>query len=164
MTSLFAFNPWGLFIGFEKEDGNLVYVGGALLLCGLLASAVPVWRRQDLATLLAAGALIIFAFYFLPTRAHERYLFPAVALLAPFAAVSWRGLLAYVALSAAFAASLLYALSFIDRVALTPELYDVLRAPPTVWVIGLTLMAAALGWVWLLILRVGARKLGAPAT
>jgi Gpi18-like mannosyltransferase len=158
MTSLFAMNPWGLFIGFEKPDENLVYVGGALLLGGLLASAVPVWRRQDLATLLAAGALVIFAIYFLPTRAHERYLFPAMALLAPFAAVSWRSLLAYVALSAAFAASLLYALSFINRGALTPELFDALRAPPAVWAIGLTMMAAALVWVWLLLRGVGERE------
>jgi Gpi18-like mannosyltransferase len=151
MTSLFAMNPWGLFIGFEKPDGNLVYVGAALLIGGLFASAVPVWRRQDLATLLAASALVIFAIYFLPTRAHERYLFPAMALLAPFAAVSWRGLVAYIALSAAFGASLLYALTFINRAALTPELFDVLRTPPTVWVIGLTMMAAALAWVWLLV-------------
>jgi dolichyl-phosphate-mannose-protein mannosyltransferase len=163
MTSLFAFNPWGLFIGFEKPDGNLVFVGGVLLLGGLLASAAPIWRRQDLAILLAAGALVIFAIYFLPTRAHERYLFPAVALLAPFAATSWRGFLAYVALSAAFAASLLYALSFINRAALTPELYDALRAPPTVWAIGLTLMAAALAWVWLLVRGTGAQRLDAPA-
>jgi Gpi18-like mannosyltransferase len=151
MTSLFAMNPWGLFIGFEKPDGNLVYVGGALLLAGLLGAAALVWRRQDLATLLAAAALMAFAVYFLPTRVHERYLFPAMALLAPFAAVSFRSLAAYLVMTAAFAASLLYALSHIDRGVLAPWLYDVLRAPPSVWIIGLSLMGAALVEVWLLL-------------
>jgi Gpi18-like mannosyltransferase len=153
MTSLFAMNPWGLFIGFEKPDGNLVFVGAALLVGGLVAATLLVWRRQDLYTLLAAGTLIIFAIYFLPTRAHERYLFPVMALLAPFAVISWRSLLVYVVMTAAFAGSLLYAMSFINRGALTPALYDALRAPPMVWVIGLTLMSAALLQVWLLLRR-----------
>lgn len=60
--------------------------------------------------ILAVGLFVIFAFYFLPTRVHERYLFPAMAVLAPLAAGNWRVLVAYLLLTAGFAASMLYAL------------------------------------------------------
>jgi dolichyl-phosphate-mannose-protein mannosyltransferase len=150
-VSLFALNPWGLLIGFEVPDGGLAVVGAGLLLIGLLAATIPLWRRQDLAELLAAGSLIVFAFYFLPTRAHERYLFPAMALLVPFAVVSLRGLAAYIVLSAAFAASLLHALTYINAGAVPDRIYQVLRSPPSVWVIGITLIGAACLEVWLLI-------------
>jgi dolichyl-phosphate-mannose-protein mannosyltransferase len=150
-VSLFALNPWGLLVGFEVPDRGLAVVGAVLLLIGLLAATIPLWRRQDLPALLAAGALIVFAFYFLPTRAHERYLFPAMALLAPFAVVSLRGLAAYLVLSAAFAASLLYALTYINAAAVPDNVYQVLRSPPSVWVIGITLIAAAAAEVRLLV-------------
>jgi hypothetical protein len=150
-VSLFALNPWGLFVGFEIPDGGLVVVGLVLLVIGLLASTIPLWRRQDLPTLLAVGTLIAFAFYFLPTRAHERYLFPAMALLAPFAAVSLRSLLAYLVLSAAFALSLLHALSHAAPHALSEQLRDALQAPPSVWAMGLALIGAACVHVWLLV-------------
>ncbi|HYN63106.1 MAG TPA: hypothetical protein VES36_00760, partial [Candidatus Limnocylindrales bacterium] len=150
-VSLFAFNPWGLLVGFEVPDGNLAWAGVALLVTGLLAATIPLWRRQDLPALLVAGSLVVFAFYLLPTRAHERYLFPAMALLAPFAAVSLRSLAAYLALSAAYAASLLYALTYINSAAVPEPMYDVLRAAPSVWVIGLILIGAACVEVWLLV-------------
>ena len=150
-VSLFALNPWGVLVGFEIPDGRLALVGLALLVLGLVLSTIPLWRRQDLPTLLAVGALIAFAFYFLPTRSHERYLFPAMALLAPFAAVSWRSLLAYLVLSAAFALSLLHALSHAAPHALSADLRDVLQATPSVWAMGLALIGAAAVHVWLLL-------------
>jgi Gpi18-like mannosyltransferase len=150
-VSLFALNPWGLLVGFEIPDGNLAWVGVTLLLIGLAAATLPLWRRQDLPALLAAGSLVVFAFYFLPTRAHERYLFAAMALLAPFAAVSLRSLAAYLALSAAFAASLLYALTYINPGAVPDPLREILRADPAVWLIGLTLIGAACAEAWLLV-------------
>jgi hypothetical protein len=149
-VSLFAFNPWGLLVGFEVPDGGLAVAGATLLVIGLLAATIPLWHRQDLGALLVAGSLIVFAFYFLPTRAHERYLFPAMALLAPFAVISLRSLPAYLVLSAAFAASLLYALTHINAAAVPEALRDGLRAPPSVWVIGLMLIGAACVEVWLL--------------
>jgi hypothetical protein len=163
MVSLFAFNPWGLLVGFEVPDGNLAYVGVVLFVLGLLAATAPLWRHQDLPALLAAGCLVVFAFYFLPTRAHERYLFPAMALLAPFAAISARSLVAYLALTAAFAGGLLYALTFINSAAVAEPLADILRAGPTVWVLGLILMGAAGAEVWLLLRREGLARLAADA-
>ena len=152
-VSLFALNPWGLFVGFEVPDGGLATVGVVLLLIGLGAATIPLWRRQDLPTLLAVGALIVFAFYFLPTRSHERYLFPAMALLAPFAAVSLRSLLAYLVLSLAFAASLLHALSYASPRAIAEPLRELMLTDAAPWVIGLPLIAAACAHVWLLIRR-----------
>ncbi|HYK98365.1 MAG TPA: phospholipid carrier-dependent glycosyltransferase, partial [Candidatus Acidoferrales bacterium] len=108
-TSLYAFNIWSVIGDFWKPDDDYVVRGGILLAAGLLASCALVWRRRDVPTLLAAGALATFAFYFLPTRAHERYLFPAFALLLPIATVRARLLVPYVALAVSFAVSLFFA-------------------------------------------------------
>lgn len=147
MTSLLAFNPWGLLIGFDKPDGWLVVVGGILLVLGLAASVIPLLRRRDLAALLAVGACIAFAVYFLPTRAHDRYLFPAVAVLAPLAVVSGRRLVTYLVLSVAFALALVYALATITPFPLPEPMREVVLAAPSVWAIGIVLMASAVVWV-----------------
>jgi predicted membrane-bound dolichyl-phosphate-mannose-protein mannosyltransferase len=108
-TSLYAFNIWSIVGDFWKPDDAYVTAGAALLLLGLAASCIPLWRRRDVPAMLAVGALAAFAFYFLPTRAHERYLFPAFALLLPIAAVRARVLFPYVALAVSFAVSLYFA-------------------------------------------------------
>jgi predicted membrane-bound dolichyl-phosphate-mannose-protein mannosyltransferase len=59
--------------------------------------------------LLAVGAFAAMAFYFLPTRAHERYIFPAFALLAPFAVTRARVLMPYAVMAATFFATLYFA-------------------------------------------------------
>ena len=158
-VSLFALNPWGLLVGFEIPDGVLGIVGLVLLAIGLAAATIPLWRRQDLPTLFAVGALVVFAFYFLPTRAHERYLFPAMALLAPLAAVSLRTLVAYVVLSVAFAASLLHALAYASPGSLDPTLVELMRTEGIPWVIGLPLIGSAVVIAWLV-----ARQEGMPAS
>ena len=108
-TSLYAFNGWSVFFDFWKPDTDLVFWGGVLLVAGLVLSVVPLWWRRDTAMLLACAILAALAFYFLPTRAHERYLFPVFALALPLAAARWRVLLPYVVLALAFALSLYYA-------------------------------------------------------
>ena len=154
VVSVAAPNPWALLVGYEVPDGGYAIVGAALLLAGLVAAILPLRRRHDLWTLLAVGALIVFAFYFLPTRVHERYLFPAMALLAPFAAVSWAGLAAYVVMSAAFAASLIAALAVamphsIGRLPIA----EPLLTPAALWTMGLGLGLGALAFVWLMLRR-----------
>jgi Gpi18-like mannosyltransferase len=109
-SSLYAFNIWAIEPGFWKPDDGIVVIGGILLAVACIAAVVPLWWRRDLPTLLAAGALTSLAFYFLPTRAHERYLFPAVALLVPFAAARWRTLPAWLVLSLLYAVTLIFAL------------------------------------------------------
>ncbi len=108
-TSLYAFNVWSIVGDFWKPDDAYVVVGGALLVVGLVLACVPLWWRRDVASLLACGALAAFAFYFLPTRAHERYLFPAFALLLPLAAMRARLLVPYLVLAISFAATLFFA-------------------------------------------------------
>ncbi len=110
-TSLYAFNPWGLTVGFLKPDEGYFAIGAALFAIGLALSLIPLWWRRDVAALLAVGTYAVFAFYFLPTRIHERYLFPALATLAPLAAMRSRLLVPYVTIAAMFTLSLLYMLS-----------------------------------------------------
>ncbi|MGH2377547.1 MAG: phospholipid carrier-dependent glycosyltransferase [Candidatus Limnocylindria bacterium] len=108
-TSLYAFNVWSVFGDFWKPDAGFFVIGGALLALGLAGSLLPLWRRRDVAAFLAAGAFAAMAFYFLPTRAHERYLFPAFALILPFAVLRPRVRLPYAVLSVAFFVTLYFA-------------------------------------------------------
>ncbi len=150
-SSVNAANIWGLLAGYNKPDGGLLYVGAVLLLIGLVAAMLPLLRRQDLFTILAVGAFVIFAFYFLPTRVHERYLFPAMAVIAPLAAANWSVFVAYLLLTAGFAASMLYAL--VDTTGFTswPWLDDLVSLPVArIW-ISLTLIATAATLVILLL-------------
>ena len=110
-TSLYAFNPWSLFADFWVADDPYVVTGGLLLALGLAASCAVAVRRRGADRFLVAGALATMAFYFLPTRAHERYLFPALVLLLPVVA-SRRALLApYLTLALSFAVTLVFALT-----------------------------------------------------
>jgi len=152
-TSLHAFNPWGLFVGFGVPDDPYVLIGSALLLAGVVGALSGLRRGDDLATLLAVGAVLVLAFYFLPTRVHERYLFPAMALLVPFAVATGGQFIAYLALAAGFAASLLYALHDTTPFDLPASLADALVSPAGVWAIGLVMIAAAAAWTWLLLVR-----------
>ncbi len=108
-TSLYAFNVWSIVGDFWKPDDAFVGFGLILFVVGALAACVPLWWRRDTAAFLAAGTLAACAFYFLPTRAHERYLFPAFVLLLPLAAVRARLLWPYVSLTLGFALTLYFA-------------------------------------------------------
>ena len=119
-TSLYAFNAWSIVGDFWKPDDSYVVIGGALLVLGLIGSVVPLWWRRDTATLLACGAFAAMSFYFLPTRAHERYLFPAFAILLPFAVTRARLLWPYVALALAFFVSLYFAFTRYAQNGLAP--------------------------------------------
>jgi predicted membrane-bound dolichyl-phosphate-mannose-protein mannosyltransferase len=108
-TSLYAFNVWSIVGDFWQPDGPYVVYGVLLLALGLLLACSLLWWRRDTATFLAAGAIAACAFYFLPTRAHERYLFPAFVLLLPLAAMRARLLWPYIVLALTFALSLYFA-------------------------------------------------------
>lgn len=143
-TSLGAFNIWALVVGFRVPDAPYVGIGAVLLGAGVIGALLPLRRGHDLATLLAVGLMLAFAFYFLPTRVHERYLFPALALAAPFAAVDRSSLAAYVALSLGFALSLLRVLVQITGFRTWIELDALLVSDAMVWLIALILFGSAI--------------------
>ena len=77
-------------------------VGGALLAL-LLFVVVPVLvaRRPDRLTILVGVSVLALAFFAVPTRVHERYLFPLFAIAAIPFAFSWRWRICYIVASVA---------------------------------------------------------------
>jgi hypothetical protein len=163
-ASVHAPNMWALAFGYDRPDTGWGGVGLALLAAGLLVAQLPLVRgRRDLRTLLVVGAFVIFAFYFLPTRVHERYLFPAMAVLAPLAAVSRPVLAGYLALAAAFALSLLYALVDTTPFTLPQDWEEVLVTPEMVVALSIVMLLAALTLVVQLSSGAGSRLAGDAA-
>ena len=89
-------NPWsGLGDTFQRGNDTDValvigsiglswqQVGVLLFAAVALLALVQVARRDDVRGVLLASLLLAIAFFVLPTRVHERYLFPALALAAP---------------------------------------------------------------------------------
>ncbi|MFN2418530.1 MAG: hypothetical protein ABR593_06350, partial [Candidatus Limnocylindria bacterium] len=89
-------NPWsGLGDTFQRSNDTDValvlgsiglswqQVGTVLFGAVALLALAQVARRDDLRGILVASLLLAIAFFVLPTRVHERYLFPALALAAP---------------------------------------------------------------------------------
>lgn len=79
---------------------------GALLFG--VAALVALWtiaRRDDPAGLLVGALTLAVAFFALPTRVHERYLFPALALAAPLVSRTWKWAVLYGVLTLSFFAN-----------------------------------------------------------
>ncbi|NJD26715.1 MAG: phospholipid carrier-dependent glycosyltransferase [Chloroflexi bacterium] len=83
-----------------------VAVGALLLLAAVAIVAAVVWRRPDRRTILVGLVVLSVAFFVLPTRVHERYLFPFVGIAAILAGASLRWRVAYVLGSAAVFANM----------------------------------------------------------
>lgn len=83
-TSINAYNFWGV-VGFWIPDNtswnNLSYqMWGYLLMANYWIVIAYLYLRKKL-SIYAFAALATLAFFFLPTRAHERYLYPAIVFL-----------------------------------------------------------------------------------
>jgi Gpi18-like mannosyltransferase len=78
-----------------------VAVGAVLLVAALGLVLLRLAWREDRRSILIGATVAAIAFFLLPTRAHERYLFPAFALLPLLAVIDRRWLWATVALSVA---------------------------------------------------------------
>ncbi len=83
-----------------------VFVGTSLLLLAMLAIVLVAARRPDPRTLTIALAALAVVFFILPTRVHERYLFPFFVVGAVLAAASLRWRAAYGVLGVANALNL----------------------------------------------------------
>lgn len=84
-TSINAFNLWGLISGMWVPDGSLYILGWALFGAFAAFTLYVLNRRfKTSSEFLAvyAAFMLLFAFFMLPTRIHERYLFPAISVLA----------------------------------------------------------------------------------
>ena len=83
-----------------------VLIGTALLLAAIALILSLVARRPERFTLLVGLAVLALAFFVLPTRVHERYIYPffPLALILALVSVRWRR--AYIALSATTLANL----------------------------------------------------------
>ena len=80
-------------------------VGTVLFAAAVLVALWQVARRDDPAGLLVGALVLAVAFFALPTRVHERYLFPALAFAALLVARSWRWAVLYVVLAVSFFAN-----------------------------------------------------------
>ena len=150
-TSLYAFNGWSIFFDFWKPDNGLVVYGALLLAAGFIAAVLPLWWRRDTAMLLACAVCTGLAFYFLPTRAHERYLFPVFALALPFAAARARVFAPYAALAVGFAVTLYFAFTRYEQLVdlRVPQIIEAtLFGRPGQIAIAVVMIAASAYLVW----------------
>ena len=83
-TSLFAYNFWGI-IGFWINDSQsfflLTYQQLGFLLLGIYLIYILFLYFKKGVSLYTVSALLFLAFFFLPTRVHERYLYPGLIFL-----------------------------------------------------------------------------------
>jgi len=118
-TSLHAYNFWAL-LGFWEPD-TITHLGLTYQQWGILALvtfvAFVMWqlhRRYEPRSAIFAVFLIMFGFFMLMTRMHERYLFPVLALLA----LGWYTrftLWIYIGLTATYLANLIFILSYLNN-------------------------------------------------
>ena len=122
-TSIYAFNVWA-FHGFWKPDSarllflDFFTVGwllfGALTVFALYHLSKGIDERRDLQVIFTAFVLL-FGFFMLPTRIHERYLFPVFSVLALAMPYLRDMKKIYGALSLTYFANQVYVLSFLNR-------------------------------------------------
>jgi Gpi18-like mannosyltransferase len=83
VTSVNAFNMWALG-GLWVHDGPLFIVGWALFGAFTAFTLYVLHKRFNASgemLVLFAAFMLLFGFFMLPTRIHERYLFPAISML-----------------------------------------------------------------------------------
>lgn len=83
-TSMYAYNFWGI-VGFWIKDNvlwnNFSYKNWGYILIAGYWTAITYFYFKNKLSLYTAAAMANLAFFFLPTRAHERYLYPAIVFL-----------------------------------------------------------------------------------
>jgi len=110
-----ALTLWATIVGLSEPDDQvflfgLTYYAWGMSLFVVAYSAILLryWRRNDRRALLWACLAITFSLFMLPTRVHERYLFPAIVFAALLAATAPRLRWLFAALSATYLVNLYY--------------------------------------------------------
>ncbi len=122
-TSINAFNLWGMF-GLWIPDGSLSLVGWALFGAFAAVTMFVFYKRYKVSgdTLaIYAAFLLFFAFFMLPTRIHERYLFSAIVMLVLLVMFSKKVRPLYVALTATLFVNQAYVLYYLNMNAFIPS-------------------------------------------
>ena len=128
-TSINAFNIWGLG-GMWKPDTQKIfsinlYVMGWILFGILVAFTLYfVYRHLGVSkeiVILFSAFLLFFGFFMLPTRIHERYLFPAMSVLVLLTPFLSKMRLIYVILSATYLINQAYVLSYLNASSYIPD-------------------------------------------
>lgn len=115
-TSINAFNLWGLF-GLWMPDGSLNIVGWAMFSAFAAFTLYVLHKRFNASSELLAlfsAFMLFFAFFMLPTRIHERYLFPAISILALMFPFIKKARLFYVVLTGTFLVNQAYVLYYLN--------------------------------------------------
>jgi len=118
-TSINAFNLWGLY-GLWVPDGNLFILGWALFGAFAVFTLYFLHKRFNNSGELIAifsAFMFFFAFFMLPTRIHERYLFPAISVLALMFPLVKRIRPLYAVLTATFLINQAYVLYWLNAYA-----------------------------------------------
>lgn len=150
-TSINAFNLWGLY-GLWVPDGNFFILGWALF--GAFAVFVLYFLHKrfnvsDEFLGIFGAFMLFFAFFMLPTRIHERYLFPAISVLALMFPLIKKTRLLYAVLTATFLVNQAYVLYWLN--AYYPNAGPNLTGDPVVLavsVINLLMLAYASILMW----------------
>jgi hypothetical protein len=116
-TSINAFNLWGLF-GLWIPDGNF-FILGWIMFAAFSIFALYIlnkrWEKSDSMLIFFVAFMLLFAFFMLPTRIHERYLFPAISILALMVPFVKKTRLFYGVITATFLTNIAYVLYWLNR-------------------------------------------------
>jgi Gpi18-like mannosyltransferase len=115
-TSINAFNTWALG-GLWVPDGNLFIVGWIIFGAFTVFTLYVLHKRFKVSgemLALFSAFMLLFAFFMLPTRIHERYLFPAISILVLMVPFLKKTRLLYAVLTATLFINEAYVLSFLN--------------------------------------------------
>jgi Gpi18-like mannosyltransferase len=122
-TSINAFNLWGLF-GLWIPDGNLSILGWAMFGAFATFTLYVLHKRFHVSgefLALFTAFMLFFAFFMLPTRIHERYLFPAISILALMFPLIKKARMFYFVLTGTLLVNEVYVLHYLNRDTFIPS-------------------------------------------
>jgi Gpi18-like mannosyltransferase len=122
-TSINAFNLWGMF-GLWIPDGNLSIVGWVLFGTFAAFTMLVLYKRYHVSgdnLAIFAALMLLFAFFMLPTRIHERYLFPAIVMLVLLVPFVKKMRLFYIGLTATLFINQAYVLYYLNNNTFIPS-------------------------------------------